>query len=105
LRKTANLMSKVVVGNVFEKYANIVIKEMTHEQKKELLELIDEIFPQIDVQNPDNHYILETHENLQEIRRNLDSKVLFFNHQITLFPFNVYARILKMKKFHHYTHQ
>lgn len=105
LRKTANLMSKVVAGDVFDKYASMVIKEMTHDQKKELLLLIDEFFPQIDGQNPDNQYVVETHENLQEIRRNLDSKVLFFNHQITLFPFNVYAGILKMKKIHHYTHQ
>jgi len=105
LRKTANLMSKVVPGDLFAKYASVVVKDMPHDQKKELLGLIDTIFPSIDAQSPDNQYVVETHENLQEIRRMLDSKVLFFNHQISMFPFNVFARFMNMKKIHHYTHQ
>ncbi len=105
LRKTANLLSKVVSGDGFAKYLNAVIKEMPFEDKKILLDLIDETFPGIDAQNPDNKYVVETYENLQEIRRTLDSKVLSFNHSLSLFPFNIYAKILKMKKMHHYTHQ
>lgn len=105
LRKAANLISKVVPGDVFAKYANAVIKEMPYEEKKALLELVDATYPQIDKSDPQNRYVAETYENLQELRRNLDSKVLSFNHQILLFPFNVVARFLNMKEMHHYTHQ
>lgn len=105
LRKAANLISKVVPGDLFAKYANIVVKEMPFEEKKVLLDLIDSAFLQIDKNNPQNQYVAETYENLQEFRRSLDSKVLSFNHQISLFPFNLVARFLKMKEMHHYTHQ
>jgi hypothetical protein len=105
LRKTANLLSKVVVEDGFAKYLNAVIKEMPYEDKKALLDLIDETFPKIDPQDPNNKYVVETFENLQEIRRTLDSKVLSFNHSLSLFPFNLFAKILKMKKMPHYTHQ
>jgi len=105
LRKAANLISKAVPGERFAKYANVVVKEMPFEEKKTLLDLIDSTYLEIDKDDPKNQYIVETYENLQEFRRNLDSKVLSFNHQISLFPFNVVARFLKLKKMHHYTHQ
>lgn len=105
LRKAANLLSKVVPGDRFAKYANVVVKEMPFEEKKTLLDLVDSAYLGIDKSDSRNQYLAETYENLQEFRRNLDSKVLSFNHQITLFPFNVVARFLKLKKMHHYTHQ
>lgn len=105
LRKAANLLSKVVPGDRFAKYANVVVKEMPFEEKKTLLDLVDSAYLEIDKGDSRNQYISETYENLQEFRRHLDSKVLSFNHQITLFPFNVVARFLKLKKMHHYTHQ
>ena len=105
LRKAANLISKVLPGERFAKYANVVVKEMPFEEKKTLLDLVDSAYQEIDKNDSQNRYVMETYENLQELRRHLDSKVLSFNHQISLFPFNVVARFLKMKKMHHYTHQ
>jgi transcriptional/translational regulatory protein YebC/TACO1 len=105
LRKAGNLISKVVKNNAFEKYGALIIKEMPFEEKKNLLDLIDESYSKIDLTDSNNKYITETYENLQEIRRTLDSKVLSFNHKISLFPFNIYAKLLKMKRMNHYTHQ
>jgi hypothetical protein len=105
LRKAGNLVSKIVKNEAFAKYGTLIIKEMPFEDKKALLDLIDETYQQIDSADPVNKYVVETYENLQEIRRVLDSKVLSFNHMISLFPFNLYAKVLKLKKMHHYTHQ
>jgi hypothetical protein len=105
LRKAGNLISKVVKNEAFAKYGALIIKEMPFEDKKALLDLIDEAYPKIDAADSVNKYVVETYENLQEIRRVLDSKVLSFNHMISLFPFNIYAKLLKLKKMHHYTHQ
>jgi hypothetical protein len=105
LRKAGNLISKVVKNDAFEKYEALIIKEMPFEEKKNLLDLIDESYSKIDLTDANNKYITETYENLQELRRVLDSKVLSFNHKISLFPFNFYAKILKMKRLNHYTHQ
>lgn len=105
LRKAGNLISKVVKNEAFAKYNAVIIKEMPFEDKKSLLELIDTSFPKIDINDPNNKYVVETYENLQEVRRVLDSKVLSFNHKIQMFPFNIYAKLLHMKSMHHYTHQ
>lgn len=105
LRKTGNLLSKVIKNDQLTQYASVIVKEMPFEDKKNMLDLIDEIFPKINPEDPNNKYVIQTYENLQEIRRTLDSKVLSFNHQITLFPFNIFAKILNFKKMAHYTHQ
>ncbi|MDD3126208.1 MAG: hypothetical protein WC479_03985 [Candidatus Izemoplasmatales bacterium] len=105
LRKSLNLISKVVKDDAFEKYEKLVIKEMSFDDKKALLDLLDASYPKINSDDPKNKYVIETYENLQEIRRVLDSKVLSFNHKISLFPFNIYAKMLKLKKKNHYTHQ
>lgn len=105
LRKTGNLISKVVKNDQLIEYASSVVKEMPFEDKKAMLNLIDDLFPQINADDPNNKYIIQTYENLQEIRRSLDTKVLSYNKQISLFPFVVFAKILKMKKMAHYTHK
>ncbi|MDD3841823.1 MAG: hypothetical protein WC088_04535 [Candidatus Izemoplasmatales bacterium] len=105
LRKSMNLISKVVKDDAFERYEKLIIKEISFEDKKALLDLLDITYPKIDSTDPNNKYVIETYENLQEIRRVLDSKVLSFNQKISLFPFNIYARILKLKEKSHYTHQ
>jgi len=105
LRKTGNLLSKVIKNDQLTQYAAVIVKEMAFEDKKNMLDLIDELFQKINPDEQNNKYVIQTYENLQEIRRILDAKVLSFNHQITLFPFNVFAKILKFKKMAHYTHQ
>jgi hypothetical protein len=105
LRKAGNLISKVVKNDAFAKYNSLVIKEMPFEDKKALLDLIDTSFPLLNPADPNNKYVIETYENLQEIRRVLDSKVLSYNHKLQLFPSNLYAKLLHMKPMHHYTHQ
>lgn len=104
LRKSTNLISKVVQSEVLEKYENVVIKELTFLEKKELLDLVMEAFQSVDKEDEDNKYVIETYDNLHEMRRILDSKILSFNQLISIFPFNFYAKILKMEKKPYYTH-
>ncbi|MFH0992739.1 MAG: hypothetical protein V1761_00150 [bacterium] len=105
LRKAANLVSKVVKDPNYDKYKDAVIKDLGFEDKKILLELVDAMYAQIDGADPDNKYVVETYDNLQEIRRVLAAKVLEYNKKISLFPFNVFARFLKMQVMSHYAHQ
>lgn len=105
LRKSVNLISKSIKDDPFISYENVVIKDLPYSEKRVLLELVDEAFKLIDFENPTNSYVIETHDNLHEIRRILDSKVLGYNQLISLFPFSLYARILKMKKLKYYTHK
>ena len=107
LRKTINLLSKVN-GNGYGKlkdYQNEVIKDLSHEEKKQLLLLIDEMYDELDKVDETNTYLVETFENLQEQRRTRDSKAIVFNHKILMFPFNFYAKILKMNKWDLFLHQ
>ncbi|NLZ61845.1 MAG: hypothetical protein GX904_03505 [Acholeplasmataceae bacterium] len=105
LRKTANLLSKKVPDPELAKYESIAIKELSHEQKKELLALVDSLFTKIDKNDPETAYIVETYERLQEMRRVRDGKAIIFNHQITMFPLNFYSRIFRIKKWELFTHQ
>lgn len=107
LRKMINLLSKVN-GNRHGKlkdYQNQVIKDLAHEEKKQLLSLIDEMFVELDKNDENNKYLIETYENLNEERRVRDSKAIVFNQKILTFPFNIYAKILKMKKWDLFLHQ
>ena len=103
LRKLVNLMSKILNNEKLSPFETVVIKKLPHEQKKILLKNIDEIFEQIDMEDKDNAYIIETYERLQETRRTRDSKVLIYNNKIVMFPYNLYARILKFSKYEVYT--
>jgi hypothetical protein len=105
LRKSVNLISKSIKDDPFIPYENAVIKDLPYSEKSALLELVDKAFNLIDFENPTNRYVIETHDNLHEIRRILDSKILEYNQLISLFPFSLYARILKMKKIKYYTHK
>jgi len=107
LRKMINLLSKVN-GNgrgKLKDYQNEVIKDLSHDEKKQLLMLIDEMYEELDKVDETNNYLVETFENLQEQRRTRDSKAIVFNHKILMFPFNIYAKILKMKKWDLFLHQ
>lgn len=103
LRKTMNLMSKVVNNQNLNEYLNKTIKDLSFEEKKKLLQIIDQQIIYVDPTKPENKYILETYENLHEIRRTRDSLALVYNQKIMLFPFDIYARILKKSKWQIYT--
>jgi len=105
LRKSCNLLSKIVDDQAFESFSKAVIKDLTFAEKKHLLEIVDQAFQSIDKEEPSNQYVIETYDNLHEIRRTLDSKILGYNQIIGYFPFSLYARILKMNKMPHYTHK
>ena len=105
LRKAVNLLSKKVVSPELDKYQDLTIKDLSHDQKKELMILIETLFAKIDKEDQELAYVVETYERLQEMRRVRDGKAIIFNHQITMFPFNIYSRILKMKKWDLFTHQ
>jgi hypothetical protein len=105
LRKAANLVSKAVKLEQFAKFEDKVVKELPYEAKKELLDLIDDAFAQLDQEDPKLQYVFETYENLQESRRTLDAKILLFNQKIAYFPFNMYARFMKIAKQKYFTHK
>jgi hypothetical protein len=105
LRKTANLVSKVARGDEIQPYLDKVIKELPYAEKKALLQLVDEVFGDIDRNLEKHKYLVETYENLQENRRILDAKILLFNQKISYFPFNLAAKLMKVKKQKFYTHK
>ncbi|MGD9761425.1 MAG: hypothetical protein AB7U52_03185 [Candidatus Izemoplasmatales bacterium] len=100
LRKLVNLMFKFLEHAKLGPYNDVVIKQLPHEEKRNLLKIIDEIYQTVDKDNEENKYIVETYQNLEEIRRIRDSKVIIFNQKITMFPFNVYVKIMKLETFH-----
>ncbi len=105
LRKLVNLLYKFLDNSKLEAFHNVVIKKLPHEEKRNLIKIIDEIYEGVDLESEDNKYIVETYENLDELRRLRDSKVIVFNQKISLFPFNVYAKILKIQKYSTFTDQ
>ncbi|HRX92216.1 MAG TPA: hypothetical protein P5042_05345 [Candidatus Izemoplasmatales bacterium] len=104
LRKTINLFSKINTDGAMKEYNDVVVKNLDHEEKIKLLDLIDDEYGKIDQKDENNKYAVETYENLQEMRRIHDSKALVFNHRILMFPFNIFARFYKMKKWDLYIH-
>ncbi|MFA7076420.1 MAG: hypothetical protein WC152_07130 [Candidatus Izemoplasmatales bacterium] len=100
LRKLVNLMYKFLEHSKLESYNNVVIKQLPHEEKRNLLKIIDETYEMVDVNVEKNKYIVETYQNLEEIRRIRDSKVIVFNQKITMFPFSIYGKIMKLEVFH-----
>jgi len=103
LRKGLNLISKVIHSEKLNEYLNKTIKDLSFEDKKQLMLLIDQQILYVDRSNEENHYIFETYDNLHEVRRKRDSLALIYNQKIMMFPFNLYARILKKPKYEIYT--
>ncbi|MFA7106582.1 MAG: hypothetical protein WC154_04690 [Candidatus Izemoplasmatales bacterium] len=100
LRKLVNLMYKFLEDSKLEAYNNVVIKQLPHEEKRNLLKTIEDVYKEVDIEKEENNYIVETYNNLDEVRRTRDSKVLVFNQKINLFPFNIYVKIMKLEQFH-----
>ncbi|MBN2300483.1 MAG: hypothetical protein JXC31_04770 [Acholeplasmataceae bacterium] len=100
LRKLVNLLFKFHEHSKLESYTNVVIKQLSHEEKRNLLKIIDEVYQTIDLEADDNKYIIETYQNLEELRRVRDSKVIVFNQKLTYFPFNIYSKIMKIENYH-----
>ena len=103
LRKLTNLMSNILKHEKLEPFTNVVIKNLPHEQKRILITVIDDIYETLDKENADYKYIYETYENLQTLRRERDAKILIYNQKLRTFPFNVYARIMKLYTYELYT--
>lgn len=106
LRKMVNLLSKMNgQGAKLKAFQDVIIKELSHENKLTVLSLAEEAYQGIDHESDANEYLVETYENLQEMRRIRDSKAIVFNHKLLMFPFNLYAKVLKMKPWHLFTRQ
>lgn len=88
-----------------EKYHKLVIKKLSHDEKAKILSIIESVYKDLDLDLEENAYIIETYNRLQEIRRDRDSKVIVYNDKIRIFPFNIYARILKFDEFYVYTNK
>jgi hypothetical protein len=99
LRKLVNLLFKFYESPKLEPYNNVVIKQLPHEEKRNLLKFIDEVYETVEKEDEENKYIVETYQNLEELRRVRDSKVIVFNQKITYFPFNIYVKILKLETY------
>ena len=103
IRKIVNLIYKIFNSEVLEPFTKVVIKNLPHEQKKILLKKIDLVYSEINIEDVENKYIVETYDNLQKLRRLRDAKILVYNHRIETFPFSIYAKIMKMNKYELYT--
>jgi len=103
LRKLINIMVNFLETESLKKYHKMVIKKLSHDEKVELLDIIEEAYKNANLDEEENAYIIETYQRLQEIRRERDSKVIVYNDKLSLFPFNLYAKILKFQKFVVYT--
>lgn len=103
LRKLINIMHNFLEIEALEKYHKLVIKKLSHDEKSEILHILENAFKNIDLEIEENAYIIETFHRLQEVKRERDSKVIIYNDKISLFPFNLYAKFLKFQKFYVYT--
>lgn len=103
IRKIVNLLYNVHQPTSLEPFTKVVIKKLPHEEKKILLKHIDKVFLELDQSDEDNKYIIETYENLQNLRRERDAKILGYNQKTMTFPFSIYAKIMKLKNFKLYT--
>ncbi len=103
LRKLINIMHNFLEIDTLEKYHKLVIKKLSHDEKSEILNIIETAYHHVDLASEENAYIVETYHRLQEVRRDRDSKVIVYNDKLSLFPFNIYAKILKFQKFYVYT--
>ncbi|MFP4478454.1 MAG: hypothetical protein ACLFPM_03350 [Candidatus Izemoplasmatales bacterium] len=103
LRKLLNIIRNFHEIESLEKYRNLVIKKLSHDEKQEILLTLEEAYQEIDIEDEENAYIVETYNRLQEVRRDRDSKVIVYNDKLSIFPFNIYAKIMKLEKFAVYT--
>ncbi|MGE4572288.1 MAG: hypothetical protein AB7E09_06030 [Candidatus Izemoplasmatales bacterium] len=103
LRKLINIMHNFLEIDSLEKYHKLVIKKLSHDEKSQILDIIESAYQDINLELEENAYIIETYQRLQEVRRDRDSKVIIYNDKLSLFPFNLYAKILKFQKFYLYT--
>ncbi len=103
MRKIVNLIYNIYSPEILEPFTKVIIKNLPHEEKKILLRNIDTVYVNLDKENTDNKYIIETYENMQKIRRKRDSIILVYNQKLEIFPFNLYAKIMKMSKYELYT--
>ena len=105
LRKLINIMHNFLEIESLEKYHKLVIKKLSHDEKAKILSIIESVYKDLDLDLEENAYIIETYNRLQEIRRDRDSKVIVYNDKIRIFPFNIYAKILKFDEFYVYTNK
>jgi len=103
LRKIVNLLSKVLDDQEINYYLGFVIKDLSFDEKKELIHVIDHKMLLVNPEDPEQKYILETYENLHSVRRNRDSMVIVYNRKIKVFPYNFYAKIMNLKKWRIYS--
>lgn len=103
IRKIVNLIYNVHSPAYLEPFTKVVIKNLPHEEKKILLKNIDRAFQELNLDDNNDKYIIETYENLQSIRRERDALILVYNQKILIFPFSFYARIMKFQKYELYT--
>jgi hypothetical protein len=99
LRKLLNIMHNFHEIDSLKKYRHLVIKKLSHDEKQVILRTLEHAYKGIDLDDEDNAYIVETYNRLQEVRRDRDSKVIIYNDKLSIFPFNIYARIIKFEKF------
>lgn len=103
IRKIVNLMYNIHSPKQLEPFTKVVIKNLPHEEKRILLRHIEQVYAQIDIEDETNKYIVETYENLQKTRRKRDALILVYNQKLDIFPFSIYAKILKMNSYELYT--
>ena len=79
LRKLINIMHNFLEIDSLEKYHKLVIKKLSHDEKSQILDIIESAYQDINLELEENAYIIETYQRLQEVRRDRDSKVIIYN--------------------------
>jgi hypothetical protein len=105
LRKLINIMVNFLEVESLKEYHKKVVKKLSHNEKVEILNIIETSYKESNLDSEENAYIIETYHRLQEIRRDRDSLVIVYNDKLSIFPFNLYAKILKFQEFIVYTTQ
>ena len=103
LRKLINIMVNFLDIDSLKQYHKKVIKKLSHNEKVEILKIIEDAYSKAKLDPEENAYIIETYDKLQMIRRERDSLVIVYNDKLSIFPFNLYAKILKFQEFIVYT--
>ncbi len=105
IRKIVNLIFNIHKSKELEPYTKVVIKNLSHQDKVDIINAVDEVFNTLDVKDKHNKYIVETYHNMYMLMDERDKLLEEFNQLITAFPHCIYARFMKLPEYDYYTHK
>lgn len=103
VRKIVNLIYNIYKPELLEPYTKVVIKKLSHAEKAELLVKINSVYKDLDQDNQDNIYIIETYNNMNKLMHDRDNLLESFNKNIKKFPQVIYAKIMNLPEYEYYS--